>query len=494
MTVRQTMGLFLFADLGTFVDAGIEQMDTFIMPIEDAFLADANGPRYCRHANAEEPSRARFNEVVFAATHNSYRDRGTIINSSIVGLLLGLIFSNDYANRQYYRVGHSSPGGEVLFGGGNPDTEALSEWLQVVVNWSDDNPGHAPITVLLDSKDNLRDNLSPDEGNLGRLNAMLRSVIGAKMYWASGFRGWAQVSDLSDKIIIVLSGDRTTRRAYLVDEGQDPAIAVSGNSRIVTMHHDGGERLWYWTGRLVGTDVQWLHHGRHDTGRNPSILFIDNQYVIEVHRSHTRDRLFASLGRYGPFGTMIWYPEIELFDGRNSSLSMTADGRIQLLFDDRAGNTYVAYGQRNLTQLSFDEPEDTDMPLGFPGFSRGITVRTSNRGGGSERALEYRTARQRIFFPIRYEQLMFSEYQAGDDDFLRNSAEFAGFGSGSQEQVRENREGLVTRLWSYDQGDAEFEPPHLPATDEPFAQWYDRAMRDFSAVIGVVFAIRCDRA
>jgi len=179
---------------------------------------------------------------------------------------------------------------------------------------------------------------------------------------------------------------------------------------------------------------------------------------------------------------LTWYPEIELYDGRNSSLSLTGDGRIQLIFDDASGNTYVVYGERNLTTLSFGDPQETAMPLGFPGFSRGITVRTSNRSSASDRALEYRTARQRIYYPIRYEQLMFSEYQAGDDDFLRDSAAFAGFGSGNQERVRNNRERLVTRLWSYDPQDAEFEPPHLPATDEPFAHWYDRAMRDFSAV------------
>ena len=77
---------------------------------------------------------------------------------------------------------------------------------------------------------------------------------------------------------------------------------------------------------------------------------------------------------------------------------------------------------------------------------------------------------------------MFSEFQSGDGEFLRQSASFAGFSSGSTQQVIENRDDMVTRLWSFDQADAEFVPPHLPATDEPFSRWFDRTMRDHDAV------------
>ena len=83
------------------------------------------------------------------------------------------------------------------------------------------------------------------------------------------------------------------------------------------MHSDGGERLWYWTGqRRGGSEIVWWHHGRYDTGQSPAVHFVDEQTVVEVHRSHTRARLFAAVGAGAT---------MEMFNGtKKSNFSMAS--------------------------------------------------------------------------------------------------------------------------------------------------------------------------
>ena len=288
--------------------------------------------------------------------------------------------------------------------------------------------------VTITRCDNLKDNPAPEAGNLGQLNAMLRTVLGNKLYAAEGFRRWPGLSTLTNKIVLVLSGDRTTRTAYLFDEGQDPAIAVSENFRVVTLHNDGGERLWYWTGKSadLGGSVTWLHHGRYDTGRNPSVIFVDNQWVVEVHRSHTRDRLFGAVGRYQSDGTITWYPERALFDGRRSHLSLDGDGRIRLRFENTSGGISVAFGERQGFRVVFDEPNVTNDELGDPSTSRGVSVQNSSRVADSDRALAYRTAASGSF--ARALRTTDARVPVGDTDFQdrRRVCEF----SSAHDQVR----------------------------------------------------------
>ena len=84
-------------------------------------------------------------------------------------------------------------------------------------------------------------------------------------------------------------------------------------------------------------------------------------------------------------------------------------------------------------------------------------------------------------FPICYEQLMFTEYQRGNSEFIRQNSRFAGFGSGQIDEVNTVMRTHVTRLWSFDRDDAARIYPNLAATDTPFERWFDRAMRDADA-------------
>ena len=121
----------------------------------------------------------RYNEVVLAATHNSYAgvasgDLGPLRRQLDDGIRFVELDVHDNEFGSYgYRIGHEAPGDGVARGAGNPNTDKLGSWLRAVAAWSDANPRHAPITVALDIKDDLTDNRSFAEGNLARLNAEL---------------------------------------------------------------------------------------------------------------------------------------------------------------------------------------------------------------------------------------------------------------------------------------------------------------------------------
>ena len=128
----------------------------------------------------------------------------------------------------------------MLLGNGNPRSSELRLWLELVAQWSDANVGHGPIILLLDAKDDLKDNHSPEAGNLGALNEMLRQVYGNKLVAPTVATAWPQLSEINDRILIVLSGDRTTRRAYIIDEGVTPAVSSHASGLVMSMHSDGG--------------------------------------------------------------------------------------------------------------------------------------------------------------------------------------------------------------------------------------------------------------
>ncbi|MGC6417647.1 MAG: hypothetical protein ACON3Z_11035 [Bradymonadia bacterium] len=426
----------------------------------------------------------------FAGTHNSYsgearRSVTEQLNRGIRALEFDF-HDNDFARFQDYRVGHFSPGGEVLLGNGNPRSSELRLWLELVAQWSDANVGHAPIILLLDAKDDLKDNHSPEAGNLGALNEMLRQVYGNKLVAPTVATAWPQLSEINDRILIVLSGDRTTRRAYIIDEGVTPAVSSHASGLVVSMHSDGGERLWYWTGRITAGNagVDWLHHGRYDTGSQPTVAVVDRNTVVEVHRSHTRDRLFGAVGYIDGEGRVNWAEERSLFDGRNPAIRRLADGTLRLTYytTETPPILMERIGRVVGNEVRFDGPAASDQPAGDVWQDDRLEVISRDLDGHSGRALSYRLREQADWQLIRYEQLMFTEYQNGDGDFLATTARFAGFRSGSQQSLRDHPQYLA-RLWGYDQNDAAAEvQPRLLSTDEPFSAWFDEQMRSLSAV------------
>ncbi len=474
----------LFADMGTLSTDGLVQDGS--AEAVDLSFADAAGA--LEMGTASEGS---LSTQYIAGTHNSYSGgaRGSIVAQLNRGIrCIEFDFhDNDFEGVGDYRLGHTSHDSEVELGGGNPRTSELTQWLELVAQWSDDHAGHGPLIVLLDAKDNLKDNLNPESGNLGRLNDIVRTTLGQRLYLPAGADANPQVSALRNRILVVLSGDRITRTAYIADEGEQPAVSSHASGAVVSMHSDGRNRLWYWTGRLEpnASKVRWLQHGRYDTGTEPSVLLTASNVVVEVHRSHTRDRLFGAVGDLDDGGRLNWRDERSLFDGQNPSLTLTADGRIKLVYETSEFSSGRAqrFGRVVDGELRFDEAQSTQQ-FGADVSNNGVLeIIASGIAGHSDTTLLYRMATETDFDFVRYEQLMFTEYQSGDGAFLADQAVFAGFKSGRTQELTRNLDRYITRLWGYDQGDSTASiQPNLLSADEPFATWFDQKMQALSAL------------
>jgi hypothetical protein len=160
-----------------------------------------------------------YNESYFKATHNSYSggDRGSIVAQLDGGVrFIELdVHDDEFASHNDFRVGHNQPISEVDLTPPNPKVVFLRAWLQLIDDWSDKHPKHAPIVVSLDLKDDISDNPA-EQGDIRFLNRQLRDVFGVKLYTATGHKGkWGATEALRGKIVVVLSGSRPTRQAYL---------------------------------------------------------------------------------------------------------------------------------------------------------------------------------------------------------------------------------------------------------------------------------------
>src|SRR4051794_17382298 len=289
--------------------------------------------------------RRRFNEVVVAATHNSYSGnvlgaRGSIPHQLGRGVrFVELdVHDNDFAHFGY-RIGHESPGNDVVNGEGNPADHSLPAWLQMIVRWSADHKGHAPIVVALDLKDSLSDNRSFAAGGLERLNAELVEHI-PRLFTAEelGNELWPSVDALRDRAMVVISGDVGTRRAYVRDRAHNPAVAVNPAGHVVEVHDSGGGDLWYWTGEFIApTEVRWHRHGWYDTGRLPAVALNSAGLVIEVHQAPDAgdNRLWYRVGRLTAEFELVWtaqrgrsfpnndegrFPSVRLLDPASTSV------------------------------------------------------------------------------------------------------------------------------------------------------------------------------
>jgi hypothetical protein len=206
---------------------------------------------------------------------------------------------------------------------------------------------------------------------------------------------------------------------------------------------------------------------------------------VEVHRSHTRDRLFGAVGYLDDLGRLNWRDERSLFDGKNPSLTLTTDGRIRLVYEteDSASGRAERFGRVVNDEIRFDAAQSTQQTVPDVSNNGVFEMIATGSEGNSDTTLLYRLATEADFDFVRYEQLMFTEFQSGDSAFIANYARFAGFSSGREQSLIQHSERYITRLWGYDRGDSTASTqPNLLSTDEPFANWFDTKMQVLSAL------------
>ena len=437
----------------------------------------------------------RYNELVVAATHNSYSpgERGSIPHQLDAGVrFIELdIHDNGIETLHDYRLGHLKPGAEVAHGGGNPTTDMLSDWLQVIAGWSARKRPHVPIVVMLDLKDPFTDNRSYAGGNFARLNDIVDGCL-PMLFTPEELGNWPE--HLEGRVIVVLSGDAPSRRAYVRDTGHNPAVAVTAGGRIVEVHDSGTGDLWYWTGEFVSpTSVRWHRHGWYDTGRSPAIAMDDAGRIVEVHMDPTDSQLWYRVGQLGPDFELSWtavggrpFPHDD--PGISPSVRFVGANAVREVHRGTSSgrwywNGALAGGKVNWTRSDSGRTNDPQFPKAQAAAGgRSIIVSTASNGAFGGDTLLYAAGGGGVQ-RIRYRQRCFTEVQPGDDVLSRDGLWFfAGPAGDAAWAARWRRQGKLVRLWDFDEVVRTDPPVNYAATNHPDAQWY----RDYLASVGAV--------
>jgi hypothetical protein len=430
-----------------------------------------------------------YADARFAATHNSYEGgkRGSLVEQLDRGVrsLEFDVHSDDFG-KQGFRLGHDRPGHNVARGNGNPDSDKLTDWLDVIANWIKAHPDAAPITLYLDPKDRL----SSDQ--IDRLNTLLEERLGDALYRAGAAPadGLPTVDQLRGKVLAVLSGDEATRRAYRRDEGHNPAVAIDGDNRVIEVHDNGDGDLWYWAGELQEDgSIRWMHHGRYDTGTDPAIAMNDDGLIVEVHEDPDSgdDKLWYRTGRLNENFEIEWFNEKgQQFpggdQGLNPSLRFTDRGALTIreVHDSQHdgdnfywnGEIDPETGKITWTREPGDTGETKDALFSTGRDDNGehsIEVSQGNIGPWGDQTLRYRSD-GRDWDLIRYRQIMFVEAQYDGDESLENDGLWFYAGDAADPDAvawaeERRRGGRLARLWGYNRNDDDT-TVNFPAGDE----------------------------
>ncbi|MEV0618250.1 hypothetical protein AB0I81_33340 [Nonomuraea sp. NPDC050404] len=448
------------------------------------------------HATVDQP----LPSAVFRATHNSYSGNLDGSRASITQQLdRGIRFieldihDNGYTTAGDYSIGHGSPG-DLVDRAGNPASNRLRDWLDVIDDWSASHPAAAPIVVALDLKDDLTDNPSYAEGNPAALNDTLTTAFGPRLLRADAYPASPPTVDaLRGRVLPVISGNGTTRTLYKRDVGHNPAIAINGRGQVVQVHDSGGGELWYWTG-TYGSDgrVTWLRHGKYDTGVTPAVTLNDNGDLVEVHQSQSATTLWYRIGRLHAGGEITWSPSRRYDNGVQPTIRFTdpAGTRLREIHRsqsnaqnwhwdgslDAAAMTVAWSGNARTSDALYDKTTSAS------GTSR-VRVWTGADGPTPAQTLRIDTDR-RTGDRIRHQQVAFVEFQRGNSAELRQDALFYAAPAGESAFITEARQaGRLVRGWGFNSaGNATDPPASYPATDHPYTTWYQDLLTRFGAV------------
>lgn len=461
---------------------------------------------------------ARYKTATFRASHNSYSGdirgaRGAVRAQLDAGVrFVELDLHPPAAPGGDFRLGHRAPGDEVAAGGGNPASTALRDWLAVVAAWARGRAAAAAVvTVGLDFK--------VAAGPLQALNDALREELGELLVTPREFRALAAghedgptLDALKGRVMVVLSGHEKSRTEYMWDTGVNPAVAANDAGWVVEVHESPGgptalRTLWYWTGRRRRTGdggVEWMHHGQFDRGTTPAVALNNAGLVVEVHRSGVHRTLWARTGQlHAKTGAIAWSPAAERYDkGVEPTVAFDSlDGaalrevhRSPWRYDDtwsRRGAAAAGGVKWEGSAKTQDRPfvknvARMDGGVGASAAAVELTVDSAAAAGGGApvpNTLLYTCggAAGRIVYP----ELAFVEWQSGNADEL--AADGVLFHANKALRVdwiaRQRAAGHIVRQWAFNTPAHGTQPPsNFPATDHPYADWYDEYCNEIGAV------------
>ena len=433
---------------------------------------------------------ATYDVMRARASHNSYSggDRGTLIDqlNANVRCIEFDFHDNDFEIIKDYRIGHLKPGAEVDHRPPNPPDDKLDSWLAVVNAWSIANPGHEPITIVLDAKDDLTDN---DIADLEELNRRLESMFGARLFTRNDFEkhgSWPDVDQMRGRVLCVLSGNGGSRAAYRWSMGTTPAVAANEKGDVVVAYRSSTGEINYWAGRATETEpaVDWLRKNTLAVSdielAEPAIQVNNDGWVVAAYgfgpRPEIHGRMLGSRVGHLKDGRINWGKMQVVADGMTPSLKLDGDD-VELIYrnDDGKGHQLVTgVIDRTKRNMKWKKPKGTQRAL-FPRDVAEWTTHTvrveldefeaigSSIDGGPT-------------LPLRFRQILFVERQKGEDPKLFRDAPFFGAGAANRSDLAEaRRAGLVCRAWGFAELDQPSPPTDLenfPATDTPLIAWY----------------------
>lgn len=195
----------------------------------------------------------RLNEIQLLATHNSYKKLGSTIAKFFIGL------GDSFAEANALKYGNNSLSDQLNHGvrsfeldlryrkndfevmhvplvDNSSTVPKLSLALEEIKLWSVHNPGHIPIMVLLELKDDwlFLDPALKDftETELAQLNQLLKKTFGEKLFSPGDIavpgktlnqavkeNGWPPLNDLLGKVIFILHPGKYTDIYVALDPG-----------------------------------------------------------------------------------------------------------------------------------------------------------------------------------------------------------------------------------------------------------------------------------
>ncbi|KAH7094182.1 hypothetical protein BKA62DRAFT_783969 [Auriculariales sp. MPI-PUGE-AT-0066] len=430
---------------------------------------------------------------VFRSTHNSYSgniegSKGTIQYQLDHGVrMIELDISDKYFSRDNdYSIGHKGPGNAVDHTSPNPSSNLLRDWFAVVNLWSAANPTHAPIQLVLDIKTDLTDNPNYAAGNLAALNEIIKSSLSGRLLWASDAPGdLPSVDALRGKVMVVFSGDGTSKLQYKSDDGFNPAVARNNRGQIVELHDDGAVNLWYWSGKVQSDgSVKWLRHGRFDTGISPAVAINDDGWIVEVHRSQNYQTIFSRVGRFDDeTGEISWGSSSKFDDGVLPSVAFV-DGALSLREIHKSPShsqhwTWSGQLDTGAMKVVWTGNAKTSDPFYTKDESNGVIV---YKDSGSKLAY---SSGSFVGKRIVYEQVAFVEFGSGGSAELQDGAIFYNAKASDKGFITNARKiGKPVRGYDFDSPKRATTPlANYPATNHPYDSWYESLVTANGAIV-----------
>ena len=222
-----------------------------ILPVDEASFFEGN-------LEVELKSGMKFNEVSFLATHNSYQSPATDVSKKLFSGLSGLTFGvYDGVNAQFWSetptdqlncgirsfeidIETIERDGEVSFTCMHSPYFEMSTYfgdlalgMKEIAMWSDNNPNHLPVTIIIEPKPLFLPMENMSFFNIDyavELDKVLRESLGEKLFTPADMLrdyssfgemraadDWCKVNDMRGKILVLLHEGSVTEKYIDLD-------------------------------------------------------------------------------------------------------------------------------------------------------------------------------------------------------------------------------------------------------------------------------------